>query len=234
MVTKVYSCIHNSPSLVPITTQTNPIHPPLPQQIPFRYFNITYLSMPRPSKWSLFPKNPARTSSLDRKCPIPHPIQFRDFYSFFNIFITWAILVMSANQEARQCAISSGPPLPPSIVGPNGFLSYSILKHFWNGRSISAYYGVMWHVWHLLSQMDASVWFNKQCQTCHMTPKYAQIHLKDNNICNIKTNIFRDTPIQMVFKSTNTISPWKRDQCYTDNKFEKVEIYIYIYIYIYI
>ena len=54
--------------------------------------------------------------------------------------------------------------------------------------------------------MDASIWFNKQCQTYHVPPKYAQINLKDNNICNIKTNIFRDTPIQMAIKPTNTIS----------------------------
>jgi hypothetical protein len=49
----------------------------------------------------------------------------------------------------------------------------------------------------LLNQMDASIWFNKQCQTYHVTPKYAQIHLKDNNTCNIETNIFRDTRMQM-------------------------------------
>jgi len=52
--------------------------------------------------------------------------------------------------------------------------------------------------------MDASIWFNKQCQTYHITPKYAQIHLKDNNTCNIKTNIFRTTPIQTAIKPTNT------------------------------
>jgi len=40
--------------------------------------------------------------------------------------------------------------------------------------------------------------------TYHVTPKHAQIHLKDNNTCNI--NIFRDTPLQMAFKPTNTIS----------------------------
>ena len=76
--------------------------------------------------------------------------------------------------------------------------------------------------------MGASIWFNKICQTYHVTPKYAQIHLKDNNTCNI--NIFRDTPLQMAFKPTNNISRWKRKrgQYYTDNKFEKSGIYIYI------
>jgi hypothetical protein len=43
--------------------------------------------------------------------------------------------------------------------------------------------------------MHASIWFNKQCQTYLVTPKYAQSHLKDKNTCNIKTNMFRDIPI---------------------------------------
>ena len=61
--------------------------------------------------------------------------------------------------------------------------------------------------------------------TYNVTPKYAQMHLKDNNTCNI--NIFRDTPIQMAFKPTNNISLRKRGRYYTDNKFEKSPI-IYI------
>jgi hypothetical protein len=110
--------------------------------------------------------------------------------------ITWAILVRSANQEALQCAISSGPLLPPPILGPNVFLSYSILKYSQNGRPIFAYFGITWYVrFCLLNQMDASIWFNKQCQTYLVTPKYAQIHLKDKNTCNIKINMLRGIPI---------------------------------------
>jgi hypothetical protein len=75
--------------------------------------------------------------------------------------------------------------------------------------------------------MDASIWFNKQCQTHHVTPKYAQIHL--NNTRNIKTNIFRNTPIQMAIKPTNTISCLTRGQYYTNDEFEKSGIYILSY-----
>ena len=74
--------------------------------------------------------------------------------------------------------------------------------------------------------MVASIWFNKQCQTYHITPKHAEIHLKNNNTCNIKTNIFRDTPLQMAIKPTNTILCLKGGQYYTNNEFEKSGIYI--------
>jgi hypothetical protein len=30
-----------------------------------------------------------------------------------------------------------------------------------------------------LLTVNEAIWFNKQCQTDHVTPKYAQIHLKD-------------------------------------------------------
>ena len=69
-------------------------------------------------------------------------------YFIFLIFIhssyiiTWAILVRSANQETPQCAISSSLLLPPHILGPNVFLTYSILKHSQNGRPICAYFGI--------------------------------------------------------------------------------------------
>jgi len=33
---------------------------------------------------------------------------------------------------------------------------------------------------------NASVWFNKQCKALHLTPKYAQIHIEDNNSRNMK------------------------------------------------
>ena len=66
----------------------------------------------------------------------------------------------------------------------------------------------------------------EQCQTYHITPKYAQIHLKDNNTCNIKTNIFRNTPIQKAIKPINTISHLTRGQYYTNNESEKSGIYI--------
>jgi hypothetical protein len=138
---------------------------------------------------------------------VPHapPTSFSWFLLILLNIITWAILVKSANQEAPQCAVSCSPLLPSPILGPNVFLSYSILKHSQNGRPICAYFGITWYVWHCLSnQMNASIWFNEQCQTYHVTPKYVQIHLKDNNTCNIKTNIFRDTPIQTAIKPTNT------------------------------
>jgi hypothetical protein len=64
------------------------------------------------------------------------------------------------------------------------------------------------------------------CQTYHVTPKYAKIHLKDNNTYNIKTNIFRNTTTQMAIKPTNTISCLTRGQYYTNNKFGKSGIYI--------
>jgi len=176
-----------------------------------------------------FPRKPCMHIFFFLYVPHTAPNSFSWFLFIFPNFSTWAILERSANQEACQGAISSSPLLPPSILGPNDFLSYSILKHFWNGRLICAYYGTMWYVWLcLLSLMDASIWFNKQCQTYHVTPKYAQIHLKDNNTCNIPTNIFRDTPLQIVFTPTNTISLWKRGHYYNDNKFEKSEkIYMY-------
>ena len=151
--------------------------------------------MPRSSKWHLFPPNPACTSSLVHMCPMPHQLHSSWFYHLGNI-AEECKLVKSANQEAPQCAISSGPLLPTPISGPNVFLSYFILKNSQNGTPICAYFGITWYVWHcLLNQIDASIWFNKQCQTYHVTPKYAQIHLKDKNICIIKTNMFRDIPI---------------------------------------
>jgi len=33
-----------------------------------------------------------------------------------------------------------------------------------------------------LLKVNASIWFNKQCQAHHATPKYAQIHLKVDEI----------------------------------------------------
>jgi hypothetical protein len=33
-----------------------------------------------------------------------------------------------------------------------------------------------------LLTVNKTIWFNKQCQTLHVTPKYAQIHLKDGTV----------------------------------------------------
>ena len=37
-----------------------------------------------------------------------------------------------------------------------------------------------------LFKTNASVWFKKQCKALQLTPKYAQIHIEDNNSRNIK------------------------------------------------
>ena len=37
-------------------------------------------------------------------------------------------------------------------------------------------------------KVSASVWFNKQCQAYHVTPKYSQMHIRYNNIRNTKGN----------------------------------------------
>jgi len=132
---KVYSCIHNSPPLFSIPSQTNPVHTPSPN----RFFLDTLIlpfNLCLGLASDIFSHQILHAHLLSPICaPSPTHLIFLDF-------ITWAILVRSKNQEAPQCAISSGPLLPPPILGPNVFFSYSFLKHSQNGSPICVYFGI--------------------------------------------------------------------------------------------
>ena len=127
---KVCSRIHNSPPLVPILSQTNPVHPLLPEQSLIRYFNITFPSMPRYSKWSLFPENPTRTSSLARMCPMPHLLHFLDFYSFFLYYHLGNIGEECKSRNSSVCNILQSP-----VTSPH--LRPKCLPHLFHSQTLS-------------------------------------------------------------------------------------------------
>jgi hypothetical protein len=78
-----------------------------------------------------------------------------------------------------------------------------------------------------LLKVNASIWFNKQCQAHHVTPKYAQIHLKvdvilttnhrgdhhaalDYRILRLETDFLQHLPRQ---KSENQLMCWEFNSC---------------------
>ena len=81
---KIHRRLKNSPPLVSILSQINPVHSPT-NPISLRWiFNIIVPSPSRSSKWSLpfkFPhQNPVRTAPLPHKCHMPRPSNQPLFY----------------------------------------------------------------------------------------------------------------------------------------------------------
>ena len=116
---KVHYRIHKRPPPVSILGQPNPVHIPTSHLLEI-HPNIIHPSTPRSLQWYPSPRFPHQ----DPIHPSPHPYAPHvQPISFFSILSPAQYWVRSTNHLAPHYAISSIPPLPPSLLGPNILLN---------------------------------------------------------------------------------------------------------------